>query len=108
MDYMDPDELQEKQQEAIEKSMMQRENDLRKLLDSNHGRRFIQALLVETGTFDNTFTGNSKSYYNDGRRSIGLDLFREIMDLDPTYFGRMWSDYKAAVDLTAKINESGD
>lgn len=60
------------------------ENDLRRLLHEPWGRRLAYHLLEGTGMFTDTFTGNSRGSYLQGRASVGLnfrdDLLRAARD----------------------------
>lgn len=106
---LDENEREKKAKAKMLASIKQRQNDLEFLLKNPSGKRFIAGLLAEAGVFDKTFTGNSKTYYNEGRRSIGLDLFHEIMDFNPAAFTEMWQEYQAAlVDSGVKNNNDGD
>lgn len=99
---MTPEELQAQQAE-------QREEDLRWLLDHERGRRVLFALIDGAGTFDTSFTGNSGSFYKDGRKSVGLDLFKEVMALEPERFTQMWQEHQAAeAEAAAKLDEQED
>lgn len=96
-------------EELNEQAAKQRNDDMRTLLDMPEGRRVVFALINETGTFDNSFTGNSGSFFNDGRKSVGQALFHEVMQLDPNRFTRMWQEHETAkADAEAKLNEQED
>ncbi len=43
-------------------------------LGSAIGKRVLSVLLNESGVFEDSFTGNSRTFYNEGRRVIGLLL----------------------------------
>ncbi len=73
------------------------------------GRRLLFALIADTGTFDNSFTGNSGSFFNDGRKSVGQALFHEVMRLDPERFTQMWQEHETAeAEAAAKLDEHED
>lgn len=56
-------------------------DDLQKLMALPAGRRFVARLLEMSGTARNSFTGSSTTFYNEGRRSIGVELEAEVKDL---------------------------
>lgn len=61
-----------------------REEDLkaiRTVLKSKAGRWFFIHILEMTGYKAETFTGNSQTFYNEGRRSIGIQIEREMVEL---------------------------
>lgn len=64
-------------------------NDLKFILDSEQGRRFIWRQLSECGVFKSSFVTSSEIYFLEGRRSIGLKLLAEIMDCDPQAYIKM-------------------
>lgn len=95
--------------ELEEQARRQRDDDLRWLLDHKPGRRILFALISETGTFDNSFTGNSGSFFNDGRKSVGQALFHEVMRLDCERFTQMWTEHETAeAEAAAKLDEHED
>jgi hypothetical protein len=38
------------------------------------GKRVLSILLNESGVFESSFTGNSRTFYNEGKRDMGLLL----------------------------------
>lgn len=95
------------EEKVQEREALRRARDLQAVLDTEHGRRFLFRLILETRTFESSFTGNSMSFYNDGRKSVGLDLFHEVMELDPVLFQQMWTEHKEAEALVnAQLDES--
>lgn len=53
------------------------------LLNNPDGKLLLFRLIEETGVFASSFTGNSTTFYNEGRRSVGLGLYRLLMTADP-------------------------
>ena len=43
------------------------------------GQRVLKDILSEAGVFDSCFTGNSHTFYKEGRRDIGLRIL-ELLD----------------------------
>lgn len=77
----DNDEDIEKRRKEKE---LQREielKDLRFVLESSQGRRVIQRLVGNP--FQNSFTGNSNTYFNEGIRLMSTKLAREIKEANP-------------------------
>ncbi len=54
---------------------------LQALLDSEEGRWFIARLLKNEGLHSSGFTGNSGTFYNEGRRSVAVDIYTNIKTL---------------------------
>ena len=84
------DESQVRQAEVNMKLLDEKNfNDLKFILDSDQGRRFMWRVLSECGVFQTSFRTSSEIYYLEGRRSIGLKLLAEIMDCDPQAYIKM-------------------
>lgn len=81
--------------EQKEKFTLEKEqNDLRFILSSEQGRRFVWKQLSLCGVFKTSFTGNSETFFLEGRRDIGLRLLDDIMSVDPDGFLKMMNEYK--------------
>ena len=73
-------------QALIQKMIMEEINRLDKsaltsILKNKEGRWFIMRLLDATGINANSFTGNSHTFFNEGKRQVGLELLARIQDL---------------------------
>ena len=53
------------------------------LLSTPDGKVLLFRLIEMTGVFASSVTGNSATFYNEGRRSVGLELYRLLMSADP-------------------------
>tara|TARA_R110000868_G_scaffold317394_1_gene578215 strand:+ start:1371 stop:1670 length:300 start_codon:yes stop_codon:yes gene_type:complete len=53
-------------------------HDLRAIMESQLGRRFMWRLLEQTGLYKTSFTGNSTTFFNEGQRNIGLWLIAQV------------------------------
>lgn len=51
---------------------------LKTIMESEDGRWFIMRLLDKTFVHRTTFTGDNTSFYNEGRRSVGVELIQDI------------------------------
>lgn len=65
-------------------------DDLRFILSTDQGRRFVWKMLSRCGVFKISFTGSSQTFFNEGERSIGLYLLNEVMDADPDSYVKMY------------------
>lgn len=62
--------------------MMRRDADaLRFILKHKEGRWFLQRLLEQTMVTGEVFTGNSTTFYNEGKRHMGITLLENIRSL---------------------------
>lgn len=53
-------------------------NDLKTVMGSVNGRRFMWRLLEKAGIFKSSMTGNSQTFFLEGQRNIGLFLLAQI------------------------------
>lgn len=70
----------------------QDKEDLKEILLSPGGRRFLWKLLEECGVYKISFTGNSHTFFNEGKRQIGLRLIEDIFDASPNAYTEMRSE----------------
>jgi hypothetical protein len=57
---------------------------LRTVMHTPAGRRVLFRIIDEiAGLSSVSFTGNSETFYREGRRSVGVDLMREIQEACP-------------------------
>jgi hypothetical protein len=64
-------------------------NDLRVVMSSPEGRRFIWRWLGMCGVFRTSFETNARIYFNEGQRDIGLRLTAEITEADEALYLQM-------------------
>lgn len=80
-----------------ERLQLQLENDLKTVLSTVEGRRFYWNLLCDCGIFKESFTGNSHTFYNEGKRSVGLLHLANVNDICPEAYTLMLKESKEAV-----------
>lgn len=59
------------------------------LLGDERGRRFIWRLLSITGVYRSSFTGDSKTFFREGERNVGLQILRDIHEIAPEAITQM-------------------
>ena len=62
---------------------------LRAVMATREGRRTMWRIFEATGFHSISFTGNSETYFREGKRSVGLSLHTEMMDLCPEAYWLM-------------------
>ena len=72
----------------------QKHNDLKWILATEQGRRFVWRLLETTGIFKSSFTGSSETYFLEGQRNVGLKLLADVMECEPQAYLKMYIDSK--------------
>jgi hypothetical protein len=85
------DRKQVKEADDKEKFLADREvDDLGFVLNTESGRRVIWSLLESCGVFTSSVHhSGSMTYFNEGRRSVGLKYLSEISDNFPQYLIQM-------------------
>ncbi len=86
---IDTDELKKDLQELERKRRERDLNDVRKVLLSPEGRRLIWRLMSYARIFKPSYTGNSETFFNEGRRDVGLLILEEVMAAKPDSFTQM-------------------
>ena len=76
----------DRRQAIIQKLMLQElhrldQSPLMSLLKNKEGRWFLLRLLDATGINAHSFTGNSHTFFNEGKRQVGLELLARIQEL---------------------------
>lgn len=83
---------------AAEEERLRREreaNDLRWVLSTKQGRRFMWRLLSEAGVYRLSFNTNAATMaFNEGARNIGLGLVTSITEACPDLYAQMRAEQK--------------
>lgn len=73
------------------------QNDLRWVMSTKQGRRFVYRLLSRAGVFQSSFnTNNAVMAFNEGNRNAGLQLLTDIMEACPERYTEMLTEQKEA------------
>lgn len=72
--------------------------DIRTILSTPAGRRFLWWLLSITGPHLPSYTGNSDTYFNEGRRAVGLEVEHRIVAADPAAYLAMIQEGEEETD----------
>jgi hypothetical protein len=48
--------------------------------------------------YTSTFTGNSQTFYLEGKRDVGLDILKLLEDADPTIYPKLILDKQEITD----------
>ena len=59
------------------------------LLAEEKGKRLVWWILEQAHVFQNSFTGNSHTFFLEGERNVGLKLFALCMEAEPAFMGRL-------------------
>ena len=72
-------------EEQLQNQEVKRErelNDLRAVLKTKQGRRVLRRILAQCRVLSSSFTGNSETYFNEGKRAVGIFIYQEIHEAD--------------------------
>ena len=87
---------QQDKQDKIRAVKAERFNRLKKdykdIFQSAAGHRVLDDLLSKAQIWETTFTGNSKTYFNEGRRDLGLYIFKMVNAADPNIIAQFIFD----------------
>lgn len=81
--------------------------DLRAVMGTQPGRRFVWRLLEQSGLHSPSYAGEAMaSAFNEGRRAVAIALMREVQRVCPELYVTMVRDQLAAQELEAHKKES--
>ena len=72
-----------------DKALVRLKLAVKRLLKTSDGRAFIWYVLSLCELYSSTFTGNSTTFYREGKRDIGLEILRLLEEVDPTAYPRL-------------------
>lgn len=72
---MDEKELETERQNELE--------DIKKILETEEGKRYFKRFFKMGYLFTTTFTGNSQGFFLEGHRNLALKVFNEICEASP-------------------------
>ena len=91
-----------------EKERQRLKKDLEVVMSTPSGRRIIWRLLGIAGTFTRSFDTDSQyaTAFNEGKRSVGLDIYDDIMQYCPERYIQAQNEHNSAIaDKARKIQE---
>ncbi len=81
-DVLDKQDKAREMSEAERRTLLAAAHDV---LGGEAGRLFVWWLLEQTHVFQNSFTGNSTTFFLEGERNVGLKLFALCVEADPDF-----------------------
>ena len=81
--------------------------DVKTMMDTAHGRRIVYRVLKSSGCLDRpaAMTEPALISYTEGQRSIGFDLFADVMEVAPKKFMVMILEAKERAELVRALQE---
>lgn len=71
----------------------ERQEQMKAVLATKEGRDVIWRILEQTGLYKDAFTGNSSTFYNEGKRAIGLYLIEEMLSADAEAYVKLQMEH---------------
>ena len=99
---------------AERRAALERRVDLRGIIRTRSGRRYLWALLCECGLFESSFSPDlALMAHKEGERNVGLRIFADLNSVDETIYHQMAIEAQQeaeadAVDANPKKKESPD
>jgi len=67
----------------------QARDDLIAVMSTDQGRRVVRRIIEHCGVYKTSMTGNSYTFFNEGKRDVGLFLTAKIADATPQHLAEM-------------------
>ncbi len=97
---------EDKAKKAAERKRKRELSDIRLIIKSPEGRRFIWRLLEKAGIFVRSYTGEVNStMFNEGKREIGNWMFSELFDANPNAFTQLSQEHDSEVESEKRLEE---
>lgn len=68
--------------------------DMQFVLSSPQGRRVLWKYLSDAGVYHTSFTGNNTTFFNEGKREIGLAILHDIHEANAEAYILMMNENK--------------
>jgi len=68
--------------------------DIKALMSTESGRRFVSRLMAMAGFYRCSFTGNSTTFFNEGKRAIATEVYADIQSFCPEQYPQMLEEFR--------------
>lgn len=90
--------------QAERRAEIERRADLREVLRSRSGRRFLWTLLSECGLFESSFSSDlALMAHKEGERNVGLRLFADLNNVDVGIYHQMALEAQQEAEAEATV-----
>lgn len=89
----DPDQVK-KATEKTESRQDRELNDVREVMNTVRGRRFMWKYLAFCGIYKTSYAGEHEIFYNEGMRNVGLKLLADVNEASPEAYLQMLRENK--------------
>jgi len=80
--------------------------NMRELLKTRAGKEVLWHFLSLTGVYSTCFTGNSTTFFNEGQRSIGLQIMELMDDADISAYPRLLLEKREVEDERSEPDDA--
>ena len=63
--------------------------NVKQVMGTPAGRQVVWTILSMCDIYSDAFTGDDRTFYNEGKRAIGLQILQLLEDADPTLYGKL-------------------
>ncbi len=89
------DRAREAEQLNVTEARRREAEDFKWLMAHAQGRRFMHRLLAHTGVYRSSYNhSGSLMSFNEGKRTVGLMLMSEIMELTPELYFKLLKEHQ--------------
>lgn len=85
----------EDKRKAAKNALETHAEDLRGIMRTESGRRWIGKLIDSCGILQGGFVGSSEVYYRQGKRDVGLAVMQELQAFCPDEYIKMLQEARA-------------
>ena len=89
-----PRGVSDEQRQEDERRRKRELDDVRSILGTDQGYRFVCRLLAYCKTFESIWSASAEIHRNAGRQDIGHYLFAEVVQASPETLGKMMLEIK--------------
>ena len=81
----------------------ERLNDVRHVMSTVQGRRFVWGVIADAGVFRSSFTNHSgRMSFNEGMRNMGLKVLDDVTEACPEQFALAQREYREKETVDAE------
>jgi hypothetical protein len=66
--------------------------NIREVLKTRQGKDVLWHILGMCNIYGDVFTGNSQTFYLEGKRAVGLEILQLLEEADPTAYAKLLLD----------------
>lgn len=93
--------------QTVRRAELERRADLREVLRTRPGRRFLWTLLSECGLFESSFSLDlALMAHKEGERNVGLRLFAELNNVDVGIYHQMALEAQQEAEAEATVSNT--